>query len=178
MLERLKWAGVAGLAIGFCGVVVTLDTAYQRGLSADLLANGVEATATEVELRVITGKGGTFIDEVDVAFQTADGQLVNAELIANLGDPEGAESGRQAPAPGTRYAAPLPLRYDPDLPSDVIAVVDAQFFANDDETLWVGGGLTAAGAVLILVTGFAFTRNARSQGFKPWHWTLKPPRRH
>jgi hypothetical protein len=116
--------GALGLVIAVCGVVVFFDTRYQRNMARDFLARGVPSVATEIELRVKSGRGGTYVDEVEVVFPTETGPRQRATLNANLGDPEGAEPGHRQPSPGSRYASPLALLY---LPQDkqVIAAVDA-----------------------------------------------------
>jgi hypothetical protein len=80
----------------------------------EFLARGLPVVAADVEVRVKSGRGGNYIDEVAVVFRTATNQHQHATLVENLGDPEGAGPGRLLPNPGTRYAAPLALRYLPD----------------------------------------------------------------
>ena len=131
-----RWASVLGaytLAATVLGLVALLDTRHQRADAQDFLDTGVQTMADDVEVAVHYGKGGSYIDEVEVTFAVAAKQHL-ATLSNSLGDPESNADGRHAPAAGTRYASPLRIVYRPDDPSQVIALVDADYFDSDTAT--------------------------------------------
>ncbi|TCC26892.1 hypothetical protein [Kribbella speibonae] len=145
---------LGGLAVivAVFGTVVYVDSRDQRAMARDFLARGVPSVADDVVLLVKSGRGGTYIDEVAVAFPTADARR-EGTLVTNDGDPEGAKPGRRTPRPDTRYATPLPVLY---LPHDqqVIATVDARFFANDETTPHVALGMIAGGLIIAIAALF------------------------
>jgi hypothetical protein len=147
-----RWASVLGvfaLVATLLGVVALLDMRHQRAVAQDFLDSGVATVADEVEVDVRYGKGGGYIDDVAVTFVVATERHV-ATLSNSLGDPEGNADGRHPPAEGTRYATPLRILYKPDDPSQVIAVVDAEYFAADTGTPSGIAGLVAIGGTTIL----------------------------
>jgi hypothetical protein len=153
--------GVIALIVAVSGVIVQLDVRYQRALGRDFLAHGVRATATAVELEVDHGKGGTYLDAVWVGFRTAEGREIRAELTGELGDPEGADEGDVRPLPGTRYAAPVEVLYQPATPSDVMAVVDAEEHSRASTVLLVSWIMIAAGIAGAIACGIGLSRTAK-----------------
>ncbi|GAA1531417.1 DUF3592 domain-containing protein [Kribbella lupini] len=145
MRRALGLLMVAAVMVAVFGVVVQLDVRYQRGLGHDFLAHGVRAAAAEVELEVDRGKGGDFVDAVRVVYRTADGQEIRSELTGELGDPQGADEGDAPPPPGTRYAPPLELLYQPSAPTEVMAVVDAEDHSRPGSVLLVAWLMLAGG---------------------------------
>jgi hypothetical protein len=140
--------------LGAFALVATLlglvDIRHQRAVAQEFLDTGVATVADQVEVAVRYGKGGSYIDEVEVTFVVATERHV-VTLSNSLGDPEGNADGRHPPAAGTRYATPLRILYKPDDPSQVIALVDAEDFAAETGTpsdiagvIAIGGTTTAA----------------------------------
>jgi hypothetical protein len=126
---------------------------------------------SDVELQVSNGKGGRFVDEVEVAaFEPATGGSQRTTLVNALGDAEGAAVGRRAPGPGTRYAMPLTVVYKPSDPTQAIALVDARESASDRETPAVGLGMVAVGVTVAAFTGVHLDFNARRRGRRWWSW--------
>lgn len=158
MRRAVGWLGVIALAVAVLGVIVQLDVRHQRGIGEDFLAHGVRAVATEVELEIESGKGGTSVDVVRVLFRTAEGQEIRSTLTSPLGDPEGAREGRRAPAPGTRYAVPLELRYRAAAPTEVIALVDAEDIAHPGTLIWVTWTMLAVGVAVAVACGVGLSR--------------------
>ncbi|WP_427892802.1 hypothetical protein ACQHIV_07845 [Kribbella sp. GL6] len=113
----------AVLAVVF-GVVAIVDDRHQRSVGREFLATGTRTVATDVVLQVRTSRGDEYIDSVDVVFGSH-----RAMLSESQGDPEGNGVGDHPPNAGTRYAAPLPVLYKADDPTQVIAAVDAEEFA-------------------------------------------------
>ncbi|MEU4607430.1 hypothetical protein AB0F43_30975 [Kribbella sp. NPDC023972] len=120
--------GAFALVATLLGLVALLDIRHQRAVAQEFLDTGVATVADQVEVAVRYGKGGGYIDEVEVTFVVATERHV-ATLSNSLGDLEGNADGRHPPAAGTRYATPLRILYKPDDPSQVIALVDAEDFA-------------------------------------------------
>jgi hypothetical protein len=162
-----RWAtvlGVYALMATLFGVVALLDTRNQRAAAQEFLDSGVATVADGVEIAVQYGKGGRYIDTVEVTFVVATQRHV-ATLSNSLGDPESNVEGRHQPAAGTRYAAPLRILYKADDPTQVIALVDAEGFAADTGTpsgsaavIAVGGTTTMA----VLAAWLAYGRLRRS----------------
>jgi hypothetical protein len=148
-----RWVSALGafaLVATVLGVAALLDTRHQRAVAQDFLDTGVQTAADHVEVKVQSGKGGSYIDEVEVTYVVATKQQV-AILSNSLGDPESNTDGRHPPATGTRYASPLRIVYKPDDPSQVMALVDADEFTADDGTpagiaavIAIGGTTTLA----------------------------------
>lgn len=136
---------VVALVVAACGGIAQLDVRYQRQVGEDFLARGVWVIATETELDVRSGKGGSFVDVVRIGFRTADGQEIRTELTNPLGDPEGAPDGRQPPAAGTRYAPPLQVLYRPTTPTEVMALRDARDVAHPGMVMGVTWMMMAVG---------------------------------
>jgi hypothetical protein len=153
--------GVVALLVAVFGVVIQLDVRYQRALGRDFLSHGVRATATDVELDVGYCRYDTCLDGVWVVFRTAEGREIRAELIGELGDPEGADEGDRTPLPGTRYAPPVELLYQPATPSDVMAVVDAEEHSRPGTVLLVSWIMIAGGAAVAVACGVGLSRTAK-----------------
>jgi hypothetical protein len=158
-----RWASVVGafaLVATVLGLVALVDIRHQRAVGQEYLDTGVETVADQVEVRVRYGKGGSYIDAVEVGF-VAGAERHLATLWNNLGDPEGNADGRHPPAVGTRYAAPLRILYKPDDPTQVIAAVDAEDFATDSGTPSAVAGLIAIGGTILIATLAGWTASAR-----------------
>ncbi|TWD83015.1 hypothetical protein FB561_4166 [Kribbella amoyensis] len=155
--------GAPTLALAIAGAVVLADTLAQRDVARDFLSTGRPATAYEVELKFSDGKGGLYIDRVDVVLRSAAGELVHADLKEFLGDAEGAKDGRQPPKPGTRYAPPLPILYQQDEPTEVIAVVDANDLAKPGGVLIVAGVMLSVGLLSFTVVVWYALRPTRGR---------------
>jgi hypothetical protein len=163
-----RWASVLGafaLVATLLGLVALLDIRHQRAVAQEFLDTGVETMADQVEVAVRYGKGGSYIDAVEVTFVVAPERHV-ATLSNSLGDPEGNADGRHPPAIGTRYAAPLRILYKPDDPSQVIALVDAEDFAAVSATPSdIAGVVAIGGTTTIAVTaGWLASSRLRSGG--------------
>jgi hypothetical protein len=155
--------GVLAFVATVLGLVVLLDVRYQRAVGQEFLDAGVATVADHVEVVVRYGKGGSFIDEVEVTFSIGPERRV-ATLSNSLGDPEGNAAGRHPPATGTRYAAPLQILYKPGDPSQVIALADAESFAGDTQTESYLAGAVAIGstATIAIVVGWLACLRLRS----------------
>ena len=101
---------IPALVVAGFGVVVFVDTRHQEAMGRNLSRARCSSVADEVELRIESGRGGTSVDEVEVVFPTGTDPHQHATLIANLGDPEGAEPGRVA-GPAREPAMPLPWQF-------------------------------------------------------------------
>ncbi|NIK59228.1 hypothetical protein [Kribbella shirazensis] len=149
-----RWVSVLGvfaLVATILGLVALLDIRHQRAVAQDFLDTGVEMIADQVEVAVWYGRGGDYVDEVEVTFVVATKRVV-ATLSNSLGDPEGNAEGRHPPAAGTRYAAPLRIVYKPEDPSQVMALVDAEEFAADSATpAGVAGIVTIGGTTTVAI---------------------------
>jgi hypothetical protein len=170
-----QWGSAVGaiaLVIATLGVVVLLDVRHQRDVADDFLANGTVTVVDHVELHVRTGKGGDYIDEVEVAFAASTGSQ-RATLTNSLGDPQGNDLGRHVPDAGTRYASPLKVLYKPEDPAQVIAVVDAEEFAADSATPAVAAGMVSVGGTIALIVGVSTILNARLR--RRWRSNLHRP---
>jgi hypothetical protein len=168
-----RWVAVVGafaLVVAVLGVVVFLDVRYQRAVAQDFLTTGVETVADQVELHVDTGKGGSYIDEVEVVFAVST-ESHCATLTNSLGDPDGNEVGQHPPDAGTRYAPPLTILYKPEDPAQVIALVDAQEFATESGTFAVAGGMVSIGGTTAVMVGVSLSLDARLRGrrWRSWH---------
>ena len=157
-IERLdRGLGIVGglaLVVAVFGVVVYFDTRHQRDVGRHFLTQGVPSTATQVELRIKSGRGGDYVDEVEVVFSLATGGVRQATLTNNLGDTEGAKPGSRRAEPGTRYAPPLPVLYAPNDPRQVIAAADAHYFADDTTTSNVALGMITGGLAITTTVAF------------------------
>ena len=149
-----RWASLLGAfaVVGMVlGLVALLDTRHQRSVGQEFLDMGIPAVADQVEVDVRYGKGGSYLDEVEVTYVLA-GQRRPATLSNILGDQEENADGRHPPAVGTRYATPLRILYKPDDPSQVMAQVDAEYFAADTGTAsGIAGLIATSGTTLIAV---------------------------
>ena len=140
-----------------CGVLVLVESLRREALGARLLDAGYFAVADTVIVDRPTGGGP--VTAVRLSFPAADGR----QIYTALGDHEvvpPTPGGLQAPAAGTRYAAPLQIVYDREAPERVLAVADAQQWRADRQTRWVAAGLIAGG----LVTAVAVRRSSRPPG--------------
>ncbi|MEU4195384.1 hypothetical protein AB0E69_26020 [Kribbella sp. NPDC026611] len=166
MVERwTSVVGAFGLALCLLGIAALIDSRQQRDLGAEFLATGVRVVAEDVVIEVGTGKGGDYLDAVDVTYTVA-GQRRQDELVDSLGDVEGNELGRHAPNPGTRYAAPLQLLVRPGEADPVMALVDAQEFADSPHTSPTAAGMISIGGTGVLAAAAAvvWTRRRRVSG--------------
>jgi hypothetical protein len=181
-VEQLaRWVSVLGaiaLGVALLGVVIFVDTRYQRTVGQEFLADGVETAATEVQLRIESGKGGHYVAEVEVVFPVATGGSQRTTLVDNLGEDEGGGLGWRPPGPATRYAPPLAILYKPEDPSQAIALVDARYFATDTETPAVALGMVVFGLTIAAVVGVCLSLNARRRGRRWWSWHAGRHRRH
>jgi hypothetical protein len=147
-----RWVSVLGaytLVATVLGLVALLDTRHQRAVAQDFLDAGVQTIADDVEVAVQYGKGGSYVDHVDVTFAVAAKQHV-ATLSNSLGDPEGNADGRHPPVAGTRYASPLRIVYKPDDLSQVIALVDAhEFTAGTGTPTGIAAVVTIGGTTTV-----------------------------
>lgn len=171
--QSARWVSVLGaiaLGVALLGVVIFVDTRYQRTVGREFLADGVETVATEVRLHIESGKGGHYIAEVEVVFLVATGGRQRTTLVNNLGDDEGGGLGWRPPGPATRYAAPLTILYKPEDPSQAIALVDARYFATDTETPAVALGMVVFGITIAALVGICLSLNARRRGRRWWSW--------
>jgi hypothetical protein len=159
--------GVLAFVATVLGLIVLLDVRYQRAVGQEFLNAGVVTVADHVEIVVRYGKGGSFIDEVEVTFSIGPERRV-ATLSNSLGDPEGNAAGRHPPATGTRYAAPLQILYKPGDPSQVIALADAESFTDDTQTQSYLAGAVAIGgtATITIVVGWLACLWLQSGGVK------------
>lgn len=152
-----RWLSILGglaVVVAVFGVVVFLDLRHQQDIGRDYLSHGVTSVATDVTLRIKSGRGGTYVDEVKVTFKLAGGEQQQTTLTNNLGDNERAQPGLRRPGPGTRYAPPLRILYQPTDPAQAIAEVDARYFtagttASKVAVGMIAGGITVAAAVAL-----------------------------
>lgn len=122
------------------------DTALAR----DLQAHGVRVTVTEVEVYdACTGRGCFGHDEVRVRLDGATRTLRG--ISPSFGDVP--EDEWTEPPTGSRYAAPLPVVRDRDDPGLVMAVEDAQEYADGEATRTSVLVLAGAGAVTAVLLG-------------------------
>ena len=125
-------------------------------LAVRLHESGVAATATAVR-EEISRRGDRAAAEA--TFRTAEGEEVVADLAGVDRDLDVYDDGsvlRTTWRPGTdQYAAPLPVVYDPEQPSDVMAAADVERFRDDRA---VDRGLThlAVCAALLLLIAAAW----------------------
>jgi len=163
-----RWITVVGafaLVVAVLGVTVLLDVRYQRAVAQDFLSTGVQTVTNQVEIDVDTGRGGRYIDTVDVELPVLSGSR-HATLTNILGDPEGNEVGLHAPDAGTRYAAPLTILYKPEDPSQVIALTDAEEFATDTETPAVASAMVSVAGTTALGAAVSLILHARLRGHR------------
>lgn len=168
------WLGVSGLVAVVVGLLMLLEFGNRVGLSRELLADGVEVVASDVQVEVDPGKGSPLIGEVRVVF-TADGQQVRTVLRHIEDDRQGMPEGVQSPAPGTRYASPLRIRYQPADPATALAAVDAQKWTADRRTPRIVSGLVGGGSVVVLSALVLLTVGARRRGLVWWKWYSAGP---
>ena len=152
-------AGAFALVVAALGVVVLLDVRNQRAVAQGFLATGVEAVADQVVLHVDTGKGGSYIDLVELEYAVSSTSR-RATLTHILGDPEGNEVGEHSPDAGTRYAPPLTILYKPEDPAQAIALRDAEEFASDTKTPAVAAGMVSVGGMAAVLVGVSLLLHA------------------
>jgi hypothetical protein len=165
MLNVPRWASVLGvytLLATLFGVVAILGTRHQQTVAQEYLDLGIATAADGVEVDVQYGKGGSYIDTVEVTFVVATQRHV-AALSNSLGDPEGNSEGRHPPAPGTRYAPPLRILYKPDDPSQVMALADAEDLAADTGIPSGSSGLVAIGGTISIAVAGGWLAYSRLQ---------------
>ena len=163
MVSFPRWSSVLGafaLVATCLGFVAFLDIRHQRAVGQEYLDTGVETVADQVELRVRYGRGGSYIDEVEVTYVVA-AERRQATLTNSLGDPESNADGRHPPEAGTRYAAPLRILYKPDDPTQVIALVDAEYFTTDTGTPASVAASVAIGGTTTIALGLSWIAYAR-----------------
>jgi hypothetical protein len=141
------------------GIVAVLDTRDQRALANDYLANGVHASADDVVVDVHTGRGGDYIETVEVTFGSS-----RVTLAESRGDPEGNGVGEHRPNAGTRYAAPLVVLHKPDAPGEAMALVDAEELAAAPSVpAFSAGAIALGGTVLVGLAGLWLISFRRAQ---------------
>lgn len=146
-----RWSGTLGafaVVAVILGVVAILDTRDQRALARSFLAVGTYVVANDVVLDVHSGRGGDYIETVDVSFGNQRATLTNF-----AGDPEGNALGAHSPDAGSRYAPPLPVLYKPDAPREAMALVDADELAAARSVPWFSLGAIAVGGIVLLGRG-------------------------
>ncbi len=150
------WASVAGafgLVALLFGIVMLLDELEQQSTAEDFLATGVQTVTDQVEVDVHSTNRSTYISTVVVTYASSPVTLINT-----FDDVESNPPGRHAPDPGTRYAAPLAIVYDPEDPTRAMAQADADLYAAGPDSfpgalITIGGTMTIATAAgLILYT--------------------------
>jgi len=177
-VHSTQWISVVGafaVVVAVLGVVVLLDVRYQRQVAQDFLSTGVQTVTNQVEIDVDTGKGGRYIDVVDVEFAVLSSSR-HATLTNTLGDPEGNDVGLHSPDAGTRYAPPLTILYKPGDPSQVIALRDAEEFATDTATPAVATDMVSVAGTIALGAAVSLILHARLRGHRWGRSSARRPR--
>ncbi|MEI8409705.1 MULTISPECIES: hypothetical protein [unclassified Kribbella] len=158
------------------GALIFTDIHERQATSRYLLSNGISTTADSVELNVYPGKGSPFVGEIFIKFRDRSSQPVQGQLLYfQDDDPHGLSEHATVPAPpGTRYAAPLTIAYDP---ATVLATVDAQLWLADRRTPRIGVSMAGGGLAITLVALGLLTRDARRRGVAWWQWYTDVPDR-
>lgn len=112
-------------------VVLVVSEVPDHRLAVQLHESGVAATATDVR-EEISRRGDR--DAAEATFRTAEGEEVVADLAGvdrHLDVYDDGSLLRTTWRSGTdQYAAPLPVVYDPDQPSDVMAATDVERYRD------------------------------------------------
>lgn len=130
-----------GLILALYGSIVMYELNTRAEIGHQFPSTGTAAMTDHVVLQVQVGRGAPALAEVNVEFLTKDRRSVAVPLTwIDLDAPIPRNEEQQFPAPGSRYATPLKIRYSPHNPTNAIAEIDAQRLVDNLHKISSVGG--------------------------------------